>query len=160
MATQPFARLGRSLGTSIGGFFGGGGAQAEQAGRLAGLQQGALEQDIAGKRTAQELSQLKLDEANRQRQLAGPEATLERAMLANGIPQAEVGIAKEFLENGRIGRYDTGGYAGPVMPTPAYASPENMRGLQTSIAQDLAVQAGSAKGAEDYFKGRNQQFET
>lgn len=118
---------------------------------LAQMQHARAETDLVGAKTV---------EQNRQNELQTPEAILKRSMLTSGVPLDAAGDVDAFLNTGRIDKYDAGGQAGPVMPTPDWAAKGNLSALAARIAADMGVLGGSAKGQEDHFKGQGQQYET
>lgn len=93
--------------------------------------------------------------------LQSPEAIQQRAMLASGVPLTGGSEIDQYLTGGRIDKYQLGdGQAGPVMPAPAYAAPENLSALARRVAADQSVIGGSAKDQTDFFKGQEQQRTT
>ncbi|MFM6988349.1 MAG: hypothetical protein ACKOXG_06715 [Arenimonas sp.] len=93
--------------------------------------------------------------------LQTPDAIRSRAMLTAGAPLDAAGDVDQYLTTGRIDKYQLGdGQAGPVLPAPDWAKPQNMSRIAQAMVADQAVIGGGAKSQEDYFKGQNQQFET
>lgn len=144
----PYTQIGRSLGGSISSFFD---PRARQAGELAGLQQAGLEQQL-------QLGGLKMDAARQEAEqkaqeaaMRTPEATVSRISAAFGVPLDNAGDVATALQKGRIDRYDTGGMAGPAMPAPDWAKPQNLGRIAQMFAAEQAVQGGAVKGVKEYF---------
>lgn len=161
MATQAYNQLGRGVGSAIGNFFGGGSERARMAGEMAGLQAAELEQRIAGGRTQEQLNRAKLDEAERLRLLATPEAALTRVAQLFQVPTANVPDLQEWQRTGRLpdrimtpGHTLEPGLQGPVTPPapPSWGTPENLTKIAQAFFADQSAQAGSAKTLKDAFE--------
>ncbi len=99
-------------------------------------------------------NEAKTAEQRRANQLASPTALRDQAMLRVGAPTEAADDVDTFLNTGRIDKYNTGGQQGPVMPAPAWAQDQNLGSIAKQIAASQAVLGGSAKSADDYFKGQ------
>lgn len=94
----------------------------------------------------------------RTNELQSPEAMQQRAMLASGVPLQAGNEIDQYLTGGRIDKYQLGdGQAGPVMPAPDWAKPQNLSRIAQAMTADQAVLGGAAKDQVDYFKGQDQQ---
>lgn len=145
-----------ALGRGIASMFGGNG-QARQAGEMAGLQQIALEDQIAGDRTTADLNRVKLEEAERARQMAGPKQALTRVAQLFNVPTDNVGDLEAWQKTGRLPENlmqapaaPMGGM-GPVQPPspPSWGTPENLTKIAQAFFADQSAQAGSAKTMKD-----------
>ena len=93
--------------------------------------------------------------------IQSPDARMQRAMLGGGVPLDARGDVSDYLNKGYIGKYQLPpDQTGPTMPAPAWAAPDNLSGIAKQLASMSAVASGDAKGADDYAKGQQQQFET
>lgn len=143
---QPYAQLGRGLGTAIGSFFGGN-PQAQAAGEMAGLQRVALEDQI-GQRRAKAAAEAQ------QAQMVTPDASRDRVMAALGIPQDALPDLQQWRQSGRLPAYETlpEGEAGPVAARPQYLSDDNLGKFGKFFAADQAVLSGAAKSLKDFME--------
>lgn len=128
--------------------------------------QGYDNESLNQSRMAQAMSQIGLHDAQaeearrkadllaREAELGKPAAVLDRAMLATGVPLDARDDVQQYLNAGRIDRYDTGGMPGPVMPAPDWATKGNLGVVAKRVAGSDAVLGGEAKDAQDYFKGQ------
>lgn len=144
-----YGQLGRKIGTSIGSFFS---PDAGQAGTMAGLQQVALEDQIQQNRRKAEADQQALDLKRQEAQLKTPDASRNRVMQAFNIPLDNAPDIDAHVRTGRIDRFNIGDMQGPVMPTPDWATKENLSKFGRFFAADQAVQAGSAPNTLDALK--------
>lgn len=141
------------------------GRRAEQAGyadeeaRMSSLAAALGKIDL--QRAQQHEAEAKTAGIQRTNELQTPDAIRGRAMLSGGAPLDAGNEVDQYLTSGRIDKYQLGdGHAGPVLPAPDWAKPQNMSRIAQAIAADQAVIGGAAKSQEDYFKGQNQQFES
>ncbi|MBP6901036.1 MAG: hypothetical protein KBC73_13155 [Burkholderiaceae bacterium] len=134
------------------------GAAEEQA-RLSSLAAAMGKIDL--QRAQQREAEAKAAGMERSNELQTPGAIRSRAMLSAGAPLDAAGDVDQYLNSGRIDKYQLGaGQAGPVLPTPTWAKPEGLSRISQAMAADQAVIGAAAKSQEDYFKGQNQQFES
>lgn len=144
-----YGQLGRKLSTSIGSFFS---PDARQAGEMAGLQQIALADQIEQGRRKAAADQQALDLKRQEAQLKTPEASRNRVMQHFQIPTDNASDIDAHLRTGRMDKFNIGDLQGPVMPTPDWASKENLGKFGKLFAADQFVQAGSAKDLTDVLK--------
>jgi hypothetical protein len=96
-----------------------------------------------------------------QNNYAEPGGVMDRAMMASGVPLDAARDVGQYLQSGRIDRYEMApGMAGPVLPAPVWSDPKNMSRLAQRLSAEQSVLSGGAKDQTDYYKGQNQQFET
>ena len=136
----------------------GGGQDAEQQSFLNTMgAQSKIAQALAAAREAD----AKAAGQARVNELQDPGAMLHRAMLASGVPMDAAPDVQQFLNTGRIDKYEMApGQAGPVLPAPEYAKPAALTKLGQRLAADLAVVGGASKDQADYYGGQQKQFET
>jgi hypothetical protein len=139
-----YGQLGRRVSTSIGSFFS---PDARQAGEMAGLQQIALAEQI-------EQGRAKAAAAAQEAELKSPRSIIARTLMGQGIGPENAPEVGDWLNTGRIDRFDAGGQAGPTMPQPDWYKPETRTRIGQHFAGAQAVQAGEAKSLEDYFQGQ------
>lgn len=144
-----YGQLGRKIGTSIGSFFS---PDARQQGEMAGLQQIALQDQIEQGRAKAEADRQALALKQQEAQLKTPEASRNRIMQAFQIPTDNAPDIDAHQRTGRMDRFNIGDLQGPVMPTPDWATKENLGKFGRMFAADQAVQAGSAKDMNDALK--------
>lgn len=139
-----YGQLGRQISTSIGRAFS---PDARQAGEMAGLQQIALQDQI-------EQGRAKAAAAAQEAELKSPRSIIARTLMGQGIGPENAPEVGDWLDTGRIDRFDAGGQAGPTMPQPDWYKPETRTRIGQHFAGAQAVQAGEAKSLEDYFQGQ------
>lgn len=157
-----YGQLGRKISTSIGSFFS---PDAGQAGTMAGLQQVALEDQIQQNRRKAEADQQALDLKRQEAQLKTPEASRNRVMQFFQIPTDNAPDLERWQRTGHTGFADfdaplAADQQGPTAEkAPSWATPQKLRQAGQFFAADQAVQAGSAKSVQEYFKGLADQAE-
>lgn len=107
-------------------------------------------------------AQAKADESQHAMDMQSAPAVRNRAMLESGIPLDAGPLVDDYLNTGKVGLWKPGSDAGlkGAPSAPSWWDASKMGPLASRIAAAQAVQAGEAKGAEDYFKGQNQLYET
>lgn len=139
-----FGQLGRSTGNAVSSFFD---PRAQQAGELAGLQQVALGDTIG-------LNRMKAAALAREEALKSPQSMIARTLMGAGVPTEAAPAVGEWLDRGRVDRFDTGGQAGPVEPAPSWYTPELRTRIGQQFAGAQAVQAGEANSLKDYSESQ------
>lgn len=147
---------------AIAAAFGGQRTQEDAADKTM-LNQSRIAQAIASAQSQQSEAGLRDAKAAQERQtfeLAQPGAVRERAMLASGVPLDAAPDVQQYLQSGRIDKFDAGGQAGPTMPAPEWAGKSNLGAVAKRIAASQGVLSGDSANQADYFKGQGQQFQT